>query len=632
MGKLILFLLTLSFYLLSAKIASAQESTFTTSITTSYDVAQSGTTTVTHEITLTNLSTTIHAVSYSLITDGVKPINPRALESERQLDVAVETQDTQTKLTARFDNPVVGKGNSRVFSIIYEDEKTAIRNGQVWEISIPKIGNPENYEKYVIRILVPLSFKKPAYLSPEPQRIEDAESKQIFVYDKEQIKTAGIVAAFGKFQVFNFRLLYHLQNPLTRTGITQIALPPDTAFQKVYYQNLNPKPLEIKMDEDGNWLATYKIKAKEQIDIQASGSFQVFAHPQDFYPKNDTEKNHYLAQAEFWEADDQQIKNLARELGTPKAIYDYVVNTLSYDYSRVQENVERLGAKSVLNNPTSAICMEFTDLFITLARASGIPAREVNGFAYTENAELQPLSLVSDVLHAWPEYWDSDRKLWIPVDPTWGNTTGGVDFFSKFDLSHIAFAIHGQNPQEPLPAGSYKLAGNPQKDVEVYFGTLPDQRLPKIKLSLIVQKRLLPFLPFTGRLVVENQGTVAIYNLKPAVGQHDGRVALNQAEIPFLPPFGKTEISFNWEIDSFPKSSNISFLAEGSEVYYTPPIDFFLWDMLGIFVLLILSLCILLIPLVLAKMGAMSKLYFYARRMAKKDGKSNKENSDQHIA
>ena len=173
---------------------------------------------------------------------------------------------------------------------------------------------------------------------------------------------------------------------------------------------------------------------------------------------------------------------MALELKTPEAIYDYVVKTLKYDYSRVRANVERLGALAALKSPNTAICMKFTDLFIALARASGIPAREINGYAYTENPQIQPLSLVADVLHAWPEYYDKEEKVWIPIDPTWGSTTGGVDFFNKLDLRHFTFVIHGKDSVKPYAAGSYKLGTNPQKDVFVSFGSLPEVRFSSIQI------------------------------------------------------------------------------------------------------------------------------------------------------
>ena len=127
--------------------------------------------------------------------------------------------------------------------------------------------------------------------------------------------------------------------------------------------------------------------------------------------------------------------------------------------------------------------MEFTDTFIALSRAAGIPAREINGYAYTENPHVQPMGMVSDVLHSWPEYYDKEKNFWVPIDPTWGNTTGGVDFFHKLDLRHFAFVIHGVDSSKPYPPGSYKLGANPQKDVYVSFGKLPKMRNPKISIK-----------------------------------------------------------------------------------------------------------------------------------------------------
>ncbi|GAI19887.1 unnamed protein product, partial [marine sediment metagenome] len=68
-----------------------------------------------------------------------------------------------------------------------------------------------------------------------------------------------------------------------------------------------------------------------------------------------------------------------------------------------------MGALKALNSKNPVVCMEFTDLFIALCRAAGIPVREVNGYAHTNNPKLRPLSLTLDVLHAWPEYYDENK-------------------------------------------------------------------------------------------------------------------------------------------------------------------------------------------------------------------------------
>jgi len=146
-----------------------------------------------------------------------------------------------------------------------------------------------------------------------------------------------------------------------------------------------------------------------------------------------------------------------------------VVNSLDYDFDVIQKDyVQRNGALKALNKEVPAACMEFTDLFITLARSAGIPARELNGYAINvyQNVSL-PLSIKlksGDFLHSWPEYYDPNFG-WVPVDPTWGNTSQ-LDFFSKLDNSHFAFVIKGRDSEYPLPAGFYRTDDN-KKLVEV---------------------------------------------------------------------------------------------------------------------------------------------------------------------
>jgi len=54
------------------------------------------------------------------------------------------------------------------------------------------------------------------------------------------------------------------------------------------------------------------------------------------------------------------------------------------------------------------------------------------------------------------------------IDPTWGSTTSGIDYFKNLDLDHIAFVIKGSESEYPIPAGGYKFE-NASKDVNVRF-------------------------------------------------------------------------------------------------------------------------------------------------------------------
>lgn len=540
--KKIIFLVFFFFLLLiTPKDVFAQEN-FATDITVDYKFELNGTTTVTHRITLENLFSNIYATSYKLILDNIDPQNARAYESGKELKLTSMKDGSSTVLLTEFNDSVVGKGKIRNFEITFDNKSFAVRAGEVWEISIPRLSSEDNFRNYSVRLLIPTGFGNEAYMSPKPSRLEKSEGYLIYSHGKDLVSKTGITAGFGSFQVFNFSLNYHLENPLNKKASTEIALPPDTAQQKVYYQEIIPEPANIYVDTDGNWLAQYNLGPRQRIDVAAKGSVQIFATTRPFPKPSSESLQENLKETQYWQTSNPRIKELAGKYKTAKEIYDFVWQSLSYDYERVRPNVERLGAISALESPSMAICMEFTDLFIAIARSAGIPAREINGYAYTENPQIQPLSLVADVLHAWPEYWNAELNAWTPVDPTWASTTGGVDFFNKLDLRHFTFVIHGKDATKPYAPGSYKLGSNPQKDVFVSFGQLSSDRVsqPEIKAEI---KKGYPFMSEFINVSIKNLGPAAFYNLSPRVLFDGVQVKLENIEV--LPPFATYTTKIN---------------------------------------------------------------------------------------
>ena len=334
----------------------------------------------------------------------------------------------------------------------------------------------------------------------------------------------------------------------------EIALPPDTAFQRVAIDTINPKPEEMVKDTDGNWLAHYEVSPGQKLSIEAVISVTMRLPSLDGEIASSSGTNtgndgkEYLKPLPYWESDDPIIKSLAAIYTTPKTIYEYVVSTLHYDYERVKTIPKRKGALEALKTPKGALCMEFTDLYIAIARAAGIPAREVVGYAHTTNATLRPLSLVTDVLHAWPEYYDRDRGIWIPIDPTWGSTTGGVDYFSQLDFSHIAFAIHGISSSRPLPAGFYREEGREGRDVTVEF--LGEVTTPSVA-------KLIPRIEFPRTVTAGFRG-VGMASVENTGGVEASDVSIHIETVPFsytinkdhqtIAPFSKLSLPLTMSI------------------------------------------------------------------------------------
>ena len=273
--------------------------------------------------------------------------------------------------------------------------------------------------------------------------------------------------------------------------------------------------------------------------------------PREGYRQPLADASQYIQPAKYWEANNRHIQELAKVYTTPREIYDYVVQTLTYDYKRATQIPIRKGAAQALETPNNAICMEFTDLFIAIARAAGIPAREAVGYAHTTNARLRPLSFVSDVLHAWPEYYDEGRQIWIPVDPTWADTTGGVNYFDKLDFNHIVFSYHGKSSEYPFPAGFYKKAGENSKDVSVSFAKLlPREGTPALEVTYNVPSKVTSGFTFRGQVVVENRGQTAIPEAVVNIQSAPTDVAITE-QLSAIPPYGKVAIPVSMAIPSY---------------------------------------------------------------------------------
>ncbi|MBI3954490.1 transglutaminase domain-containing protein [Candidatus Collierbacteria bacterium] len=455
-------------------------SQFSTSYSLNYAVKDDGSTHVLFDIAQKNNLSAVFATSFSLSLSHTDVRNLLIKDSSGTIIPQIEKTDNLTNISFDFLAKVVGKNKINRFTVEYDTVDVASRNGSVWEINIPKLETPEDVSDFNIILTVPDSFKDLAFVNPKPSKVQG----QTYFFNFASLGNRSISALFGSTQYYKLKLYYNLKNTQLDSATTQIAIPPDTAYQQVLIDQVKPIPIDLKADPDGNWLLSYNLPPNSDLQVIVDLNIKL-----NFKPKSQPLDNPeiYLRPTKTWDFENTLFDQDKFTLKTPREIYDFVVGYLAYDYTRLtQEGPSRPGAVFALTNPQNSICTEFTDLFIALARKNGIPAREVQGFALSNNDHLKPLSLTKDVLHAWPEYYDSNLKTWIQVDPTWANTTGGIDYFSKLDLNHIAFVVHGLDSLNPLPAGAYKTANSESKDV--YVEVTDEFLLPKPQLDIIFSK------------------------------------------------------------------------------------------------------------------------------------------------
>jgi len=498
-----------------------------------YDIQTDGSVNVNQDITLTNQENDVIATNYTLTTKYTDITDEKAQEGETNIAIKKTVDEESTKLTAIFDDVAIGKGNTKNFSISYKTKDIIYKIGDVWYINIPKSEITNTTTLYNVQLIIPKDFGNRLFISPQPQIEKETSDTQVtYYFTKEDLLNTGITAAFGTYQTLNFKLDYQLKNYKFLTSIFEIALPSDIeGYQQVSIKEIDPEPRKMYIDKDGNVIAQYKIKGKESLDVTVKGVTKIITKqikPSEGGNLTNIPKNissMYTKEDKYWEQSSKLIENLKTKLYAQNKnvsenaynIYEFLVNNFEYNNDvENQSYIERQGAFNALSTQEPIACMEFTDIFITLARSMGIPAREVNGYAITNDANLNTPSSINikggDLLHAWAEFYDPNFG-WVQIDPTWGNTSK-IDYFTKLDTNHFAFVVRGIHSEYPLPAGMYRYENN-TKLINIDFSNDTPDTTFDIKLSA---KKVFNFSPIHwilgyNRYEIENTGSVFVYGI-----------------------------------------------------------------------------------------------------------------------
>ncbi len=113
------------------------------------------------------------------------------------------------------------------------------------------------------------------------------------------------------------------------------------------------------------------------------------------FPVNNPRLRTLLQQIPLSGADHERVQQLVRFV---------------HNYLRYEPQANLVPVLDLINEPVGD-CNQYADLFTSLARAAGLPARTVFGLAYTDSPEP------ALAFHAWNEVLVDTQ--WRAVDPTW---------------------------------------------------------------------------------------------------------------------------------------------------------------------------------------------------------------------
>ena len=193
-------------------------------------------------------------------------------------------------------------------------------------------------------------------------------------------------------------------------------------------------------------------------------------------PIKGAEFNPYLQPGNEIRSDDKSVIEKARSIAgeehdswkVARKLADWVYTNIKWkrvDYATAPQTLATLEAD----------CLEFSQLYVAMARSLGLPARVVSGMAYSGTAFGG---------HAWVEVYVGD---WIEVDPTWGTAfVDATHIRNSADGALLTYASLNLVDFEILeaPRGIAEFQKDPRALTEKLREELPKGRLAALNSAL----------------------------------------------------------------------------------------------------------------------------------------------------
>lgn len=196
----------------------------------------------------------------------------------------------------------------------------------------------------------------------------------------------------------------------------------DSPHQKIQSIDQNPRG-KLKQDKEQNTFSILKVPEllpQESFVIKTSIKLETRTIDFPFNKSKIEEIPKKLIQSnckidKFWEFDDDRVKMIANNLlqKSNGFVYDFLFLVFRFTWQKIKIRAalnERLGVLKVLET-YEGDCDEFSDLFISLARAVKIPARRVVGLSIHEHDNK-----IDHQNHAWAEAYIPNVG-WVTFDP-----------------------------------------------------------------------------------------------------------------------------------------------------------------------------------------------------------------------
>ncbi|MGR3304325.1 MAG: transglutaminase-like domain-containing protein [Candidatus Scalindua sp.] len=285
-----------------------------------------------------------------------------------------------------------------------------------------------------------------------------------------------------------------------------LPLLPDNDHQIIEEVSINPSDsMAVSKDKlYGNKILNYTLTPPFESTFKINVHYKLKRIEYSNKPGNGREGNSILGKNinldKFLKANrlvtlSSKVKELSAQITDGKvstlekamAIYDYVFENVTYNKEIPGWGY---GDTERVCNVKAGNCTDFHSLFISLSRASEIPARFLIGVLL----ERDKREGLTTKYHCWAEFYD-ERQGWIPVDisEAWKDKSKQEYYFGTLDENRVEFTLGRDIVLEPAQAGEplnyfiypyVEVDGKIFKKVGVFF-KYKNQVVKKVQESLI---------------------------------------------------------------------------------------------------------------------------------------------------
>ena len=238
-----------------------------------------------------------------------------------------------------------------------------------------------------------------------------------FELKSEEIGSTSKESYLGEPKTVKMKMQYKVSAPDKTYRAKFVLLIPETIphRQKVISKEWILPPTEIHKRDGGTYAEWVLDKPKGDIDLGCIIKMEIYPFDysrlnRDLGVKGDDFKK-YLISEKYIETESKTIKDLA-EKSAPKRSKGGVLL-----HSIFNSTIKNLDKYSFANDPKGALgalrlgggdCTDYTDLFVALCRARGLPARHIHGVLASGFSDTPK--------HSWAEVY-IPHNGWVRLDP-----------------------------------------------------------------------------------------------------------------------------------------------------------------------------------------------------------------------